>query len=360
MKTITIDASVRYDILIEKGLLDRVGELSLPVVGKGKAAVVSDDTVFSLYGERVTASLGEAGYTVLPPFVIPHGEASKTMDSFTRLIHHLAENEFTRSDVIFALGGGVVGDLAGFAAACFLRGVRFVQIPTTLLACVDSSVGGKTAVDIPMGKNLVGAFHQPSLVLCDPAVLDTLSPEIFACGMAEVIKYGMLGDKALFDLLTPPCHPKEIIETVIEMCVTDKANIVKEDEFDTGTRQLLNLGHTFGHGVEALSDFTVMHGEGVAVGMAMVTRAAVKLGLCPKADCDALLAMLKYYSLPTETKESAEDIYRKSLSDKKRKGGMITLVVPYGIGDSRLYPCAVEDVLDFIKAGSPDGWNSDD
>lgn len=360
MKKITIDASVRYDILIEKGLLDRVGELSLPVVGKGKAAVVSDDTVFSLYGERVTASLAEAGFTVLAPFVIPHGEASKTMDSFTRLINHLAENEFTRTDVIFALGGGVVGDLAGFAAACFLRGVRFVQIPTTLLACVDSSVGGKTAVDIPMGKNLVGAFHQPSLVLCDPAVLDTLSPEIFACGMAEVIKYGMISDRPLFDLLTPPADPRENIETIIEMCVRDKGDIVKQDEFDTGLRQLLNLGHTMGHGVEALSDFSVMHGEAVAIGMAIVTRAAVKLGLCPKADCDALLSMLKHHGLPTETEESAEDIYKKSLSDKKRKGGTITLVIPYGIADSRLYPCAVEDVLDIIKSGSPDSQYSAD
>ncbi len=351
MKKITVDASVTYDILIEKGILDRVGTFSLSAVGKGKAAVVSDDTVYALYGDRVNASLAEAGYTLLPPFVIPHGEESKNLDRFTSLIHHLAENEFTRTDVIFALGGGVVGELAGFAAACFLRGVRFVQIPTTLLACVDSSVGGKTAVDIPMGKNLVGAFHQPSLVLCDPLVLDTLSPEIFACGMAEVIKYSMLGDKALFDLLTPPCDPKEIIETVIEMCVTDKANIVKEDEFDTGKRQLLNLGHTFGHGVEALADFTVMHGEGVAVGMAIVTRAAVELGLCSKNDCDALLAMLKYYGLPTETKETSEDIFRKSLSDKKRKGGTINLVMPYGIGDSRLYPCAVEDVLSVIQAG---------
>ncbi len=351
MKTITIDASVRYDILIGRGLLDRVGALSLPVCGKGKAVVVSDDTVFSLYGERVISSLMGAGFTVLPSFVIPHGEASKSMEVFTALIHHLAENEFTRTDVVFALGGGVVGDLAGFAAACFLRGVRFVQIPTTLLACVDSSVGGKTAVDIPMGKNLVGAFHQPSLVLCDPDVLDTLSPEIFACGMAEVIKYGVIGNKALFDLLTPPADPYKNIEEIIEMCVTDKGRIVKEDEFDTGMRQLLNLGHTFGHGVEALSDFSVMHGEAVAIGMAIVTRAAVKLGLCPKADCDALSAMLKHHGLPTETGESAEAIYKKSLSDKKRKGGMITLVVPYGIGDSRLYPCAVEDVLDFIKAG---------
>jgi len=351
MKKITIDASAAYDILIEKGLIDKVGSLSFPVVGKGKAAVVSDDTVYALYGERVNASLAEAGFSLLPPFVIPHGEASKTMESFTALVHHLAEHQFTRTDVIFALGGGVVGDLAGFAAACFLRGVRFVQIPTTLLACVDSSVGGKTAVDIPMGKNLVGAFHQPSLVLCDPAVLDTLSPKDFACGMAEVIKYGMIGDKALFEMLQPPADPKEKIEAIIEMCVTDKGRIVKEDEFDTGARQLLNLGHTFGHGVEALSDFTVMHGEGVAIGMAIVSRAAVKLGLLSETDCSALLSMLRHHGLPTETKETAAELYRKSLSDKKRKGGNITLVMPHGIGDSRLYPCPVEDVLKIIEAG---------
>lgn len=351
MKTITIHASAEYDILIEKGLLDRVGELSLPVTGKVRAAIVSDDTVFSLYGERVTASLEKAGYTGITSFVIPHGEESKNLDSFTRLLTHLAEQGYTRSDVIFALGGGVVGDLAGFAAACWLRGVRFIQIPTTLLACVDSSVGGKTAVDIPTGKNLVGAFHQPSLVLCDPEVLDTLSPEIFACGMAEVIKYGMISDRPLFELLNPPADPKENIETIIEMCVKDKAAVVAEDEFDTGTRQLLNLGHTMGHGVEALSDFGIMHGEAVAIGMAMVTRAAVSMGLCPGEDCDRLLAMLRHHRLPVTTDYTAEEIYRKSLSDKKRKGGSITLVVPYGIGDSRLYPCPVETVLDFIKAG---------
>lgn len=351
MKKITIDASVRYDILIGRGLIDRVGEYSLPVTGKVRAAVVSDDTVFSLYGERVIASLTSAGYTGITSFVVPHGEESKNMDNFTRLIHHLAENGYTRTDVIFALGGGVVGDLAGFAAACWLRGVRFIQIPTTLLACVDSSVGGKTAVDIPMGKNLVGAFHQPSLVLCDPDALNTLPPEIFACGMAEVIKYGMINDRPLFDLLTPPADPRENIETIIEMCVTDKGEVVKNDEFDTGMRQLLNLGHTIGHGVEALSDFGVMHGEAVAIGMAIVTRAACAMGLCPKEDCEALLAMLRHNHLPVSTDYTAEDIYRKALSDKKRKGGSITLVVPYGIADSRLYPCPVEKVLDFIKAG---------
>lgn len=351
MKKITIEASVKYDILIEKGLIDRVGQLSLPVTGTARAAVVSDDTVYSLYGERVISSLESAGYTGITSFVVPHGEESKSMDSFIRLITHLAENGYTRTDVIFALGGGVVGDLAGFGAACWLRGVRFIQIPTTLLACVDSSVGGKTAVDIPMGKNLVGAFHQPSLVLCDPEVLSTLPPEIFACGMAEVIKYGMINDRPLFDLLTPPADPRENIGTIIERCVTDKGDVVKQDEFDTGMRQLLNLGHTIGHGVEALSDFGIMHGEAVAIGMAIVTRAACAMGICPKEDCEALLTMLRHNNLPTSTDYGAEDIYKKALSDKKRKGGNITLVVPYGIADSRLYPCPVEEVLDFIKLG---------
>jgi len=351
MKKITISASKTYDILIEKGLLGKAGELALPVTGKVRAAVVSDDTVFSLYGEKLIRSLTDAGYTGITSFVIPHGEESKSLDSFTGLIAHLAENGYTRSDVIFALGGGVVGDLAGFAAACYLRGVRFIQIPTTLLACVDSSVGGKTAVDIPQGKNLVGAFHQPSLVICDPEVLDTLPPETFSCGMAEVIKYGMISDRALFDLLTPPADPRENIETIIEMCVSDKAEVVRNDEFDTGMRQLLNLGHTIGHGVEALSDFTVLHGEAVAIGMAIVTRAACAMGLCPEADRDALLAMLRHNRLPVTTDYAPEDIYRKSLSDKKRKGGSITLIVPYGIADSRLYPCPVETVLDFIRSG---------
>lgn len=359
MKKITIDASVKYDILIERGLLDKSGELAMsaivksPVNGGGnvKAAVVSDDTVFPLYGSRMTDSLKAAGFAEVTSFVIPHGEESKNLANFSALVNHLAENSFTRSDIIVALGGGVVGDLAGFGAACYLRGIRFIQIPTTLLACVDSSVGGKTAVDIPTGKNLVGAFHQPSLVICDPDTLDTLTPEIFSCGMAEVIKYGMINDRPLFELLANHADPKEHIEEIIELCVADKGKIVNEDEFDNGTRQLLNLGHTIGHGVEALSNFEMMHGEAVAVGMAIITRAANKLGLCGSDALDALLDMLRHSGLPTETYFAAEDIYKKALSDKKRKGGKITLVMPYGIADSRLYPCNVEEVLEIIKLG---------
>lgn len=351
MRTISIQASAAYNILIENGVLDRIGALSRPVTGDVRAAVISDDTVFSLYGERVLSSLSAAGYWNTRTFVVPHGEESKNLETFGRLLNFLAEEGYTRSDVIFALGGGVVGDLAGFAAACYLRGIRFIQIPTTLLAAVDSSVGGKTGVDLDAGKNLAGAFHQPSLVLCDPETLGTLPPEIFACGMAEVIKYGMINDRVLFDLLTPPADPKAHMEEIIERCVRDKGEIVAKDEFDTGLRQLLNLGHTIGHGVEALSHFKILHGEAVAIGMAIVTRAAAAMDLCPPEDRDALLAMLQYYHLPITTDFPAEDLYRKSLSDKKRKGGAITLVIPYGIADSRLYPCPMETVRRFITMG---------
>lgn len=351
MKKITVEASTPYDVLIEKGLIDQAGERSLPVTGRVRATIVSDDTVFSLYGRRLTDSLKKVGYDVAAPFVVPHGEASKSMENFSRLTTHLAEIQFTRADVIFALGGGVVGDLAGFAAACWLRGVRFIQIPTTLLACVDSSVGGKTAVNIPAGKNLVGAFHQPSLVLCDPETLDSLPAETFACGMAEVVKYGMIDDRDLFELLLSPARPQENMETIIARCVADKGALVKRDEFDTGARQLLNLGHTVGHGVETLSHFTVAHGEAVAIGMAIMTRAARARGLCPAADCEALLALLQRNGLPVTTDYTAEALYHAALSDKKRKGGAITLVVPHGVADSRLFSCPVEELLNFIKAG---------
>ena len=349
MERITVRASGTYDIIIDKGLLDRAGEYCLSALGKScKALILTDDNVAPLYLERVKASLVGSGFDTVE-FIIPHGEGSKSTQSLVELVEFMAENRLTRSDVLVALGGGVVGDLGGFASAVYLRGIRFVQMPTTLLAAVDSSVGGKTAVDLRAGKNLMGAFLQPSLVLCDYSTLDTLSPEIFADGCAEVIKYGVINDREFFNSLKKGIRGQ--IEAVIAACVRNKAAIVENDEFDKGQRQLLNLGHTVGHAIEACSELSISHGSAVAIGMVIVTRAAVKMGICGEDELSELMEVIRDADLPTECEFSAEELAAVATSDKKRAGDSISLVLPYGIGDSRLYKINVSELRGFIEKG---------
>ena len=277
-------------------------------------------------------------------YVFPAGEESKNGQVFLDLLNFLAENRLSRSDMIVALGGGVVGDLAGFAAASYLRGVRFLQVPTTLLAAVDSSVGGKTAIDLPAGKNLAGAFCQPSLVLCDTDTLNSLPTDIFRDGCAEVIKYGVLYDPKLFAHLEEKGLAFDR-EAVITRCVELKRDVVMEDEFDTGARMKLNLGHTVGHGVEAKSRFALSHGKAVAIGMAIVSRAS-NCGDTPR-----ILALLEKFGLPTRTDYSADDLFTYTLSDKKRSGGTVNLIIPRAIGDCDIVPTKVESLKSFIQAG---------
>ena len=298
--------------------------------------------------DRVKSSLCDAGFETVE-FIIPHGEASKSTQRLVRLVEFMAENRLTRTDALVALGGGVVGDLGGFAAAVYLRGIPFIQMPTTLLAAVDSSVGGKTAVDLVAGKNLMGAFYQPSLVLCDYSTLDTLPAEIFADGCAEVIKYGVINDREFFNTLKEGI--RENIENVIASCVQNKANIVENDEFDLGKRQLLNLGHTVGHAIEVCSDLEISHGSAVAIGMVIVMRGACKMGLCSYSELDELVALLRAENLPTDCTYSAEELFSVATADKKRAGDKISLVLPYAIGDSRLYKIDVDRLCDFIAKG---------
>lgn len=349
MKTVKINASTAYDIIIGEKLLSESGTYCLNALGNAcSVCIVSDDNVAPLYLDTVKDSLESKGFGVLS-FVFPHGEKAKNMDTLEELLEFLAEHRFTRSDALVALGGGVVGDLTGFAAAVYLRGIRFVQIPTTLLAAVDSSVGGKTGIDLKAGKNLAGAFHQPSLVLCDHTTLDSLPPEIFADGCAEVIKYGMINDRAFFERLKDGI--REQIEDVIAACVLNKSHIVESDEFDRGTRQLLNLGHTVGHAIEACSHFEISHGSAVAIGMVIVTRAAVSMGLCPEGDLAELIALLKQERLPVSCDYTAEALSAVASADKKRTGDVLTIVVPYGIGDTRLMKIPMNDLHDFIVKG---------
>lgn len=349
MKTVTVNTSKAYEIKIGSGLLNTIGAEAAALGKASKICIVSDSNVFPLYGKKVTEKLEEAGF-VVSSFVFPAGEQMKNAETFLSLLNALASMQLTRTDMIVALGGGVVGDLAGFAAACYLRGVRFIQVPTTLLAAVDSSVGGKTAIDLDAGKNLAGAFWQPSLVLCDTDTLQSLPGEIFRDGCAEVIKYAVLYDPELFIELMS-CGLSFDREGVITRCVQWKRDVVMEDEFDTGSRMKLNLGHTIGHGVEAKSAFAISHGQGVSIGMAIVARAAAKAGKCSQECCQQILEILRRFQLPVETKYCAEELYTYTLSDKKRSGGSIRLIIPREIGSCEIVPTPVCELKTFIEAG---------
>ncbi len=349
MKTVHIDASRSYDVHIGRGLLDDCGRQIAERVRCASAAVVADDTVYALYGERVCASLEAAGVRTVC-YVFPHGEKSKNLLEYAKILNFLAENRVTRADALIALGGGVTGDLGGFAAATYLRGIPFVQLPTTLLAAVDSSVGGKTAVDLPAGKNLAGAFYQPELVLCDLDTLDSLPREIFLDGCAEVIKYAVLGSRELFALLADIPSGKGL-EEVTARCVEMKRDFVQSDELDRGARQMLNLGHTFGHAVEASSRFTLSHGKSVAIGMAMILRAACSRGLCSAETRDAVIALLQRYGLPTECPYPADMLLGALSADKKIFGTRLNLVVPTDIGACRLLPVGVDELSGWLRDG---------
>ena len=349
MKTIHVPASTHYDVKIGAGLLDHLGEEVSQVCKANTACIISDSAVWPLYGRKAKLSLEAAGFCTIH-YVFPEGEANKNGQVFLSILNFLAENHITRSDCIVALGGGVAGDMAGFVAATFLRGIPFIQVPTTLLAAVDSSVGGKTAIDLDAGKNLAGAFYQPKLVLCDLNTLNTLPESTFRDGCAEVIKYGVLYDPQLFShLCEKGIHFDR--EFVIARCVEWKRNVVAEDEFDTGARQKLNLGHTIGHGIEAKSDFLISHGQAVAIGMAVISRTAEKMGLLSPADRDAILQTIQAFGLPVSTIYSSEELFESALSDKKRSGDTVTLVIPESIGSCILRPTPVEELKSLIEAG---------
>mgnify|MGYP004652795619 FL=1 len=340
MKKVTVNASKNYDILIEKGLLPKVGGLVSQAVGTApRIAIVTDDNVDPLYTGALVGALEKSGFSGTEKFVIGHGERSKSPETLLGLLSFLAKKHFTRGDLLIALGGGVVGDLCGFAASVYLRGIRFVQIPTTLLAAVDSSVGGKTAVDLPEGKNLIGSFYQPSLVVCDPLLLDSLPCDIYRDGFAEVIKYGVILDRDFFEKLKNP--DGNDICGIIARSVEIKRDIVNADERDNGIRGLLNFGHTLGHGIELRTDFAVSHGAAVAIGMVLAARIAANIGLCDASVPEEIEAILKKYRFDTKCPITSEELYDAALSDKKRSGDKINLILPKSIGNAVIYTVGI-------------------
>jgi len=333
----------KYGVVIGSGL-DH-GKLALNVKKPCKVVIVSDDNVFPLYGEAAMGSFRENGYQT-SSYVLKNGEASKTLDTVAELLNFLANEKVTRGDMLVALGGGVVGDITGFVSAIYLRGVDYIQIPTTILAAVDSSVGGKTGVDLSAGKNLAGAFHQPVAVLCDTNVFATLPKAVYADGMAEVIKHGMIADREMLLSLNDIAP--------VEMCyrnVSIKAGLVEKDEFDTGVRRLLNFGHTVGHAVEAVSNYRVSHGSAVAVGMTVITRAGERSAMTDQECLGDLVEALERYGLPTRCDYSAKELAEAALHDKKRLGGTVTLVIPKKTGQAELFDIPVEQLKDFITKG---------
>ena len=330
------------EIHIENGLLSRAASVIGETFSPSRIHIVSDSTVAPLYLQK----LEQQSTLPVTHTIIPAGEEHKRLATVEGIYHDLLASGMTRKDLIVALGGGVVGDITGFAAATFLRGVSLCQIPTTLLAQVDSSVGGKTGVDMPEGKNLVGAFYQPRLVLIDPSVLTTLPEQTFADGMAEVVKYGYISNRDILDMVSAPDY-KQNIESIICECVKIKRDVVTIDEHDTGLRMILNFGHTIGHAAEKLGNYVdLTHGQAVAVGMVAAMRLSAFLG---NEDLTGrLIEILKHIGLPTELKYDREDIYRSLLSDKKKFGATVNFILVREPGRAEITPIDAEKLHEYV------------
>ncbi len=348
MERVYVRASRDYDVLIGAGLLDTCGGEIAAVTASRRCALVTDSTVAPLYARRVEASLRKAGMDVCT-YVFPAGEQNKNLTTYGAILEFLAEQKLTRSDFVAALGGGVTGDMAGFAAATYQRGIDYIQLPTTFLAASDSSVGGKTAVDLAAGKNLAGAFWPPRLVVCDCGAFSTLPPDTFADGVAETLKHGLIADRDFFDfLMKEPI--RDHLPAVVKRNVEIKAAVVAEDEREQGKRKLLNFGHTLGHAIEKCSGYAVPHGHAVAIGMVLASRAAERLGYSPGGTLAAVIAANVRHNLPIKCSYTATELYDAATGDKKRRGGTIDVVVLEEIGRARTVELDMEGLRAFAEA----------
>lgn len=344
LRKLTVHASADYGILIDRGLFDKAGKIIKEVSGAEKACIITDSNVSKIYLKSLVESLEGSGFSTCS-FMFNAGESSKTLQTVEGIYKFLSKNNITRTDLIVSLGGGVVGDISGFAAATYLRGVDFIQIPTTLLAQIDASVGGKTGVNLSEGKNLVGAFWQPKLVIIDPDMLITLPQEIFIDGMSEAIKYGCIKSENLFNKISK-YNNFDDIEDIIYECVNIKCHSVENDERDLGKRMLLNFGHTIGHALEKIEGYGgISHGRAVAIGMAMIAELGEKKGLTEPGSSQRIINILKRFGLPFRTDAPKSEIINAIRSDKKNLGNSINLILIRRIGEGYIYRTTPEKIF---------------
>lgn len=349
MQKISVNAFRGYNCYIGSGLLTQLDLLLRDqLLGFSKCVIVSDENVAPFYGGRVRTVLSRI-CPACEQFVFPAGEKSKNLSTVGKLIDYFCEIGLSRNDLVVALGGGVVGDTAGFAASVYLRGVRCIYIPTTLLSAVDLSVGGKTGINLENGKNLIGSMYSPSLVVCDTDTLCTLPPHYMSDGMAEVIKCAVVCSEELFKMLSVNGFEGNE-EKIISECVNIKRTLIEKDGLNDGLSVLLNFGHTIGHAIEELSDYTASHGNAVSIGMAMMSRASEKAGLSTEAVFDKLTGLLRKYSLPTETDIPIDEICKSALSDKMLRTDEISVVIPVQIGNCFVQSMGIDEFKIFLKA----------
>lgn len=346
MFTIDVKASKNYSIYIEPGCLGNLDRFIDRIFSGQKIIIVSDDNVYPIYGQTVKNSLEKENRTVFE-YIIEAGEKSKNPQNLIQILEFCAEKKLTRNDFLIALGGGVVGDITGLAASLYLRGIEYVQIPTTLLAQVDSAVGGKTAVDLNAGKNLMGTFYQPSMVLVDTETLKTLPEDIFNDGCAEVIKYSILAGGDLYQFVSDGI--KKNLDFIVFNCLSIKNKYVQNDEFDRGERKKLNLGHTVGHAIERLSNYTVSHGKAVSAGTCLIAEAAYKNGDCSRQTYEDIVRLFKENSLPTTFAYSTEKLYNYAANDKKIENSTISVIVPEAIGKCMIKKMEMDEFKHFIS-----------
>lgn len=342
----------KYEILIENGLIQDIGDKIANIYTGDKIAIITDTNVDKFYGDVVNNALEEKGYDTLK-VVLPAGEKSKSMDSLMVLYDKLLDFNLNRGNLIIALGGGVIGDLTGFCASTLLRGIPFVQIPTSLLAQIDSSIGGKVAVDLPRGKNLVGSFYHPKAVFIDPNVLQTLDRKFLNDGLGEAIKYGLIKDRELFEILSKINSYDELFENleyIIYNCCDIKRSVVERDEKDTGERMLLNFGHTIGHAIEKIQNYEgYSHGEAVSIGMYCIAKRCEDMGFCPEGVSESIKEVLIKFNLPYDIGEIEKDKIVEAIGvDKKNIGKSMNLILIKDIGESFIHKISREDIMKFI------------
>lgn len=348
MKVIKVNTKIPYNIIIKAGILNSSGELLKSITNAKRICIVSDSNVSKLYAEKVRTSLIKSGFNT-SLFIFKAGETSKRLSTINDMYSFFCKNSLTRTDLVLALGGGVTGDMAGFAAATYLRGIDYIQVPTSLLAQIDSSIGGKTGVDIEYGKNLVGAFYQPKAVIIDPSVLSTLNDNYFYDGLAEAIKYGCIKSYSLFEKIENE-NPKDCIEDIIYECVNIKRQIIENDEFESYERMLLNFGHTIGHSIETIYNYEkYSHGQAVSIGMSLITKVSENQKLTIPGTYKKLTSVLEKYNLPIIDNCALSDIAKYSSNDKKSTGSTINLILIKEIGKGFIYPIKKSEIMPFLE-----------